>query len=163
VSKPSKKEKATGLLIGEVVAIVLTLLSANARDWSSLVLFASAAIAIPCWVIGFRMPVDCNVITGKRRPCPNSATGVLFGCGNAKGHTWGKFFGHFGLGRAAARKNGLLNGPVANGGTVEFQAAGTSIPTVRVAGDAKTEVIFWMTIVSTLSGVVSAIITLIQL
>jgi hypothetical protein len=38
----------------------------------------------------------CGVTTREGKPCPNSTTGVLFGCGQARGHLWAKFFTRFG-------------------------------------------------------------------
>jgi hypothetical protein len=99
------------------------------------------------------MPTTCGVITKKGHPCPNSTTGVLFGCGRARGHTWAKFLARFGIHRDAPRPNGPVRSrtaPVVTETEVRVEVSG-------IEEKPKEVITFWLTVVSTFAGVVSTV------
>jgi hypothetical protein len=99
------------------------------------------------------MPTTCGVTTKKGYPCPNSTTGVLFGCGSARGHTWAKFFARFGIHRNVPRTSRPVHSRSAPGvaeAEVRVEVSGIEEKTKEV-------ITFWLTVVSTFAGVVSMV------
>jgi hypothetical protein len=75
----------------------------------------------------------------------------LFGCGNAEGHTWAKFFAHFGWRRGPSQPKALSrNRPTPNRSLREDGPTWNEQRTVR------DQIIFWGAMVATVAGIVSA-------
>jgi hypothetical protein len=122
------------------------------HDWNSALWTGCVAIGVPCWLFAIKAPNTCGVITKLGHPCPNRSYGVLFGCGNAEGHTWAKFFAQFGWRRQPARLQTLgrsdpppADRSVPKGGKISNEQRNT-----------RDQIVFWSAIVATFAGLVSA-------
>jgi hypothetical protein len=61
------------------------------------VLALAIVTGIPTWIVATHTRTTCGCITLAGRPCPNTVYGVIFGCGSAAHHTWGKVLQRFGM------------------------------------------------------------------
>lgn len=101
--KMSRKQAAGWLCALEIVFFVGLIDSLQRHDWSG-ALFAFAVVTgIPTGVVARHTATTCGFITQAGKPCPNRVYGVIFGCGNAKHHTWGKVLQRFGRNANAIR------------------------------------------------------------
>lgn len=155
----TRKEKATCIVVVELVSVVLIFRAVSIRDWSAFGWSLSIATAIPLWLIAFTLPTTCGVTTKKDgHPCPNSTTGILFGCGNAKGHTWEKFFARFGW----HRQTGTSQSPskarpdLQMAGMPPSSSGGGEPIVVTIKESRRDHATYWCAVISTFSGVISA-------
>jgi hypothetical protein len=104
------------------------------------------AITATCLLIAVHLPTTCGVITLKGEPCPNRTTGVLFGCGNARGHTWAKFFARFGWSRKVPQRPRAR--PYREPEPEPDRPSGVEEPK-------RARILFWGAIISTTAGTIS--------
>ncbi|MEV4264565.1 hypothetical protein [Kribbella sp. NPDC049584] len=151
-SRQRKHETAFAVVVTAIAAAAYSIYSIDQHDWSSALWTGSVAVAVPCWLIALKAPTSCGVTTRTGRRCPNPSNGVLFGCGNAEGHTWAKFFGHFGWRRKSAQPNPPGRTASARPDP-QLRQEGKS---ARRPHDVRDSVLFWAAIIATLAGLVSA-------
>jgi len=149
-----RHETAFATVAAAIVLLGICVHSLARGDWNSAVWSGSIAIGIPAWLFALRAPTRCGVITRRGRPCPNITYGVLFGCGSAYGHTWTKFFARLGWNRFAAEGAPSFSSPAP---ALDSEwPAGHGPVSVRIQEDGKSKAIFWLAIVATTSGLLSA-------
>ncbi|MGW1449638.1 hypothetical protein ACWCO3_15310 [Micromonospora sp. NPDC002411] len=121
------------------------------KDWYMAGWALSAAIAAPAWLFAFEIPARCGVQTLADKACPNPTRGTLFGCSQAKGHLWAKFFARFGVHRQALTAESHRHAMPSPVGRQE-EAIST---TVRLEGGKRDTAMLWLAIVATSCAVVS--------
>ncbi len=144
------------LIIADFGAIGWLIYSIIHLQWHGALIALSIAVAIPCWVVAVEAPTRCGVETLKGHPCPNPTTGLLLGCNNAKGHAWAKLFARFGWRRVALPRE-TSRRPAPTLTVVEAEPV-----LVKVAEDGKSLAVFWATMVSTGTGVISIILVFVH-
>jgi hypothetical protein len=161
----TKRNAAIGVLVFWVSAIGGAIYAASHSDWLMLTWTSCCIAAVPLWLAAFKVRTKCGVITARGRRCPNPSTGVLFGCGSAKDHTWAKLLSRFGLDRRhrPARSDGSnRSNNTAQGAPTPNQAAGAfnELPSeaakVQIERSRVDTLLFWLTFCSTIAGVTSA-------
>lgn len=110
------------------------------------VLFFSVSFLIPSWFLAIRLPTKCGVTTVRGRPCQNRATGVIFGCKQL--HRWDKVFAR----RRIASQHRGSSRPREN----RLDASAGEVVTVRVEADMKSNITFYMAM---LTGVCTVVTT----
>jgi hypothetical protein len=153
--KMTKTEAAWWLCGAWVLFIGVLIKSIQVRDWSGVLFSLAVVIGIPTVVVVAHTPATCGVITRARRPCPNPS-GVIFGCGNAKHHTWRKVFQRFGIVPESVVR------PSKDAAETMVTTAGARITAplpVKVVADGRETVLFWMSFGEFLVGVLSLIVT----
>lgn len=147
-----KHETAFWIMIGALASSAFSAYSAVGGDWNTATWSGCVAVAVPAWLFAIKAPTTCGVATRAGRPCPNPTWGVLFGCGSAD-HTWTKFFARFGWHRSHApifiRDNTRSPAPIP-------PPSEDDAVVVRIAEDAKSRVVFWLAILATFAGCLSA-------
>jgi hypothetical protein len=120
---------------------------------------AVAAIAI-AWLTAFTLPVRCKVSTVQRRGCANQAYGFLFGCSNAAGHKFGKFFRLLGWQKEADR---TVSAASQRRGSVRYASGPASPIVVNVEGGGKDACGFWFGLISTVAAIASVGLAIVPL
>jgi hypothetical protein len=158
-NKTTKKQAALTVIVAWIIALLFAAISLHNKDWAAFIWSTSTVIALPCWAIAVKAPTHCGVITIKGHPCPNRTTGILMGCGSARGHTWAKFFSWFGWRwrHVATQQEGsqAFQSPPPSGESPELPTLSEPIR-VRVEEGFKDKAIFVCTASSTLTGLISA-------
>jgi hypothetical protein len=128
-----------------VIALVFSILSVAQGRYLTALWCGLFAVAATCWLIAVNLPTTCGVTTLEGRACPNRTTGVLFGCSQAKGHIWAKFFARFGWSRKVPppRRATTLSEPEPKPGHP------------GVEEDKRSRILFWATFVATTAGTIS--------
>ncbi len=145
-----RRESASVVVLVEAMTIFLVVVSLIQFDLNMLVWSMAAAVAIPAWFLAFHVPALCGVNTMHGRPCMNMTKGLIFGCGRAN-HTWAKFFARF----------GWRTQPIPEPSEPAPDGVATTAPgvgQVRIAEPRRNAITFWLALVSTVIGLVSAAI-----
>ncbi|MFI7217445.1 hypothetical protein [Micromonospora maritima] len=146
-----KRYQAAWILLAFFSLFALAAIALFEKDWYMAGWALSAAVAAPAWLFAFEIPARCGVQTLADKPCPNPARGTLFGCPQAKGHLWAKFFARFGVHRQAlATSSRRISTP--SGITQQEEAIPT---TVRLEGSKRDTAMLWLAIVATSCAMVS--------
>jgi len=150
-----KHETAFVVVLTTIAAAAYSVYSIVHSDWNSALWTGCLAVGVPCWLFAIKAPNTCGVTTRRGHPCRNPSYGVLFGCGSAEGHTWAKFFAHFGWRRRPVQpRTRGLSGPII---TAELDRAPHEEP--RISHEqrrGRDNVVFWAAMVATVAGVASA-------
>jgi hypothetical protein len=153
MARSTKKRRAEGFLIAFFASLGLCVWGISKHDLPQAIWSGAYAVASIGWVILTQWPTYCGVITKKGYPCPNRTTGTLFGCGNAEGHTWGKFLSRLGIHREVSEVREASNRS-ATQSHADVRVQETSV--VQGAEEPRRAVIlFWLTVTATTAGVVS--------
>jgi len=154
--RPGSSRLGAGVLIlVELAAIGWLISSLIHLQWQDALIALSVSIALPCWVLAVEAPTLCGVETIRKTQCQNRTTGLLLGC-HAPGHAWAKFFARFGWRRISL--------PSADqGNSADNTGTSTAEPVlVKIAEDGKSVVVFWATMVSTATAVISTVLAVIK-
>jgi hypothetical protein len=147
----TKKDTAAAQVMCILTAIAGFIYAVSRHDILLALWTGSFVVALACWLIAVQMPTTCNVITKRGHPCPNNTYGVLFGCGQAQGHTWTKFFARFGIHRKTVHVRPIISGSA----PIQTVAASSTATVSGVDDKTKDLIVFWLTVISTAAGVVS--------
>ncbi|TMR89529.1 hypothetical protein [Nonomuraea basaltis] len=152
-----KRNSALTILITEILSIVVISISIVRKDWAAVGWAACVAVAIPCWIIAWQIPTRCGVTTLKGRPCQNPTKGILFGCGK---HTWDKLLARFGLKRRPATQTRHRAAPASPPRPADAAAfhelPDNSTVAVHVVESRRDFFAFWLALIATLAGSISA-------
>jgi hypothetical protein len=162
-AKPgSQREAALVVLCIELFCIYGVSNSIHNGEWRTALLVGSIAIAIPIWAVAVKAPAKCGFLQKNGARCPSETTGVLLGCGK-KGHTWGKFFAHFGWDRRSYLRYSSVPGDraVPKRSQSDQPSSDAESPIlVKPVGTRRDTFIAWS---SAISGIVSAIVGILAL
>lgn len=151
-SRQRRHETAFAVVIMTIAAAAYSIYSIVHHDWNSALWAGCVAVAVPCWLFAIKAPSTCGVTTKAGRPCANRSYGVLFGCGSAEGHTWAKFFAHFGWHRRPPQPRSPS--PITTAGSDRALRQETKSPSDQ--RDVRDNLVFWAAMVATVAGVASA-------
>lgn len=146
-----KRYQAAWILVAIFSLIAFWAVALFEKDWYMAGWTFSAAIAAPAWLFAFEIPTRCGVQTLADKPCPNPTRGTLFGCPQAKGHLWAKFFARFGVHRQALPTEPRRI-PTSSGAAQQEEAIPT---TVRLEGSRRDTAMLWLATLATSCAIVS--------
>lgn len=153
-SRQRKHETAFAVVVATLVAAAWCIYSAVHHDWNSALWTGCVVIGVPCWLFAIKAPNNCGMMTISGRHCPNRSCGVLFGCGNAEGHTWAKFFAHFGWRRLPVQPGASgRRGPSSTPDGPAYEGRDTS----NEQRTTRDQIVFWCTMIATGAGLASAL------
>lgn len=159
----TKKQKGYVTLAVEAFSIRGFGDSLYLHHWSDAILFLSAAIGIPLWIYGTKRQVTCAGTKPNGERCTRRVTGMILGC---QDHTWQSLLNRMHLGDGRSTWSLAHDHPRASTAAhLPASAAGVVEPVpVDVVGDKPRDlIVFWATVLSTATGVVSAVASVISI
>lgn len=159
----TKKQKGYITLAVEAFSIYGFGDSLDLHHWSYAIVCLSGVIGIPLWIYGTKRQVTCAGTKNNGERCTRKVTGMILGC---QDHTWQSLLNrmHLGDGRSTwSPARGHPRGSTA--AHLPAPAIGVVDPVpVDVVGDKTRDlIVFWATVLSTATGLVSATVSVISI
>lgn len=159
----TRRQKGYVTLAVEAFSIYGFCASLDLHHWSDAILCLSAVAGIPLWIYGTQRQVTCAGTKNNGERCTRTVTGMILGC---QDHTWQSLLNrmHLGDGRSTwspahghPRDSTAAHLPASAGGAV------SPVP-VNVVGDKTRDmIVFWATVLSAATGLVSAIVSVVSI